>query len=193
MMDWLPVETVVAATNDPVMIGQVRDWLELSDNSSDAKVIGLIKAATRYVEKQTGLRLFTQTVAMRRRCFADEMQLPTGPVQSIESITYLDGTGVIQTLTSSAYEAVLYGNRPVISLASGKSWPSILTSPAAVILTAVVGFGGINDQPEDIRLALMMLCAQWFDTRAAASEKAMSEIPNGVAALLADYSPSPLG
>lgn len=192
-MTWLRPVTIVAPSGDPLFIGQVRDWLELTDNSSDAKLLGLIKAATRVVESRTGLRLFTQTVAMRRSCFETNMQLPTGPVQSITSVQYLDSANVLQTLGGSVYTVPLDNYRPTISLASGQSWPAVYPNPYPITVTAVVGFGGINDQPEDIRTALMMLCAQWFDTRAAVSEKAMSEMPNGLDTLLSDYSPSPLG
>lgn len=192
-MIWLPVSTVTPPAADPMLIGQVRDWLELTDNFSDAKLIGLIKAAAGYIQKQTGLRLFTQTVAMRSAGFCCPMRLPTGPIQSIASVQYLDSNGASQSLAGSVYEAPLEGYRPSLYLKDGQSWPATFNSPVAVTVTAIAGFGGINDQPEELRLAMMMLCAQWFDTRAGVSEKAMAEVPNGVAALLTDFLPSPLG
>lgn len=194
MRDWLAILQVAPPANDPLMIGQLRDWLEITDNSNDAKLIGLIKAASLYVQKQTGLRLFTQTVAMRRAGFAREMQLPVGPVQSITSVQYRDAmlADTLHTLPASTYAAPLGAMRPTLQLATGQSWPSVYCAPDAVTVTAVVGFGGVNDMPEDIRLAMMLLCTQWFDTRSAVSEKAQAEIPNGVRDLLADYSPSPL-
>lgn len=193
MTRWLSTLTIVPPANDPLVIGQVRDWLELGDDhSSDAKLIGLVKAASLLVEKQTGLRLFTQTVAMRCARFGCDMHLPTGPVQSITSVQYRDSSTTQLTVPGTVYTAPLGALRPTLHLASGQSWPSLYSAPDAVTVTAIVGFGGINDLPEDIRLAMMMLITQWFEYRGATTEKAMTEIPNGVSALLADYSPSPL-
>ena len=187
-MTWLPVETSVPPTENPVDIEAARFWLKVNGTGSDTLIEGLIRAATRYVENMTGLRLVTQTVIMKRDDFSDCMVLPVGPVQSITSVEYLDNNGASQSLDPANYSALL-GQSGSISLVTGKSWPSVAISPQAVTITAVVGFGQAEDQPEDVRTALMMLATQWFDTRGASTERELKEAPLAVWSLLQPYRP----
>lgn len=167
MSDWQGIELVTPPANMPLPIGVVRDWVKAnSDGADDATLILLTQSAVARAEHYAGMRLFTQTLRLRRGCFEDRMRLPIGPVQSITGIAYLDADGAAQTLDPLIYETELFGlMRPRIHLASGQSWPTVKESVAAVTVTAVAGFGGINDQPPDIRLALQKMIAAWFELR----------------------------
>lgn len=170
MRDWLPIEIVTPPVSSPLPIGLARAWCRLdADASADdlAVLTSLIQSAVDVAQDHTNLLFATQTVRMRRACFRPSMRFPVGPVQSITSITYLDEMSAEQTLAGSIYEAPLFGLWPKISRASGQSWPSIATTSAGIVVTAVVGFGTFNDVPPKIRLALQKMVATWFEQRMA--------------------------
>lgn len=162
-MNWLPTETTVAPVAEPATIGLVRDWLRLDTNDNDARLVGLIAAARTLIERRAGVRLYTQTVKMRRASFEDEMLLPAAPIQSITSVKYLDEDNVEQTLSGSVYTTTLWGLKPSIQLAYNQTWPTVYDAPDAVRVTAVAGYGDINSQPEDLRLALLRTVQHFFD------------------------------
>ena len=165
MSDWGAIEVITPPDGMPLPLGLVRDWVRVDDNASDALLITLIQAAVARTELYTGARLFTQTVRMTRRGFCDAMRLPTGPIQSITLIEYVDANGVTQALGGAIYEFAPAGLRPKMVLASGQSWPSITPGLSAVQITAVAGYGGVNDQPADLRLAMQKMVAAWFEDR----------------------------
>lgn len=180
-MHWLPIETTVAPTAEPVPLDMLRDWCRVGGTDDDAKLYGLGLAACRHIEDRPGgLRIMTQTVTLRAPCFRDEMLLPVHPVQSV-SMAYLDDAGALQTLSPAIYETALYGVAPRVMLAAGMSWPSTADSPQAVEITAVVGWDGINALPEPVRLAIQMLVCHWYDNPAAGAA------PAAVDALLSPY------
>lgn len=166
-MDWLPAETTTAPVREPMRLDTLRQFLRIDGEDHDQNLLALLAGARSIIESRTGLRLFTQTVKLRTCGFANVMRLPISPVQSITSVKYLDSDGVQQTLSDSVYETVLYGNRNEICLISGQSWPSTFTSPQAVEITAVVGFGDVTDLPPDIQMALFLTVSHLFDNQAA--------------------------
>lgn len=167
MSGWLPVETVTKPAGVPLPIGVVRAWVNVTDDSEDALLTLLAQAAVAHAEDHAGIRLFTQTVRMRRRCFDACMRLPIGPIQSITTIEYLDESGATATLDPAVYDfAGGAALRPKLNLADGQSWPTLYRAAGAVTVTAVAGFGGINDQRPNIRIALAKMVAAWFDNRA---------------------------
>lgn len=186
-MTWLPVEVSVAPAEEPLTLAEAAAQCRLEVGEDDSGVTACAKAARAHVEAFSGTRLVTQTVKMRCNEFCSTLWLPIGPVQSITSVKYLDTDGAEQTLATSVYDEYLYGISPYIALTDGQNWPSIYTSPASVIITAVVGYGLAAAVPDDIKHALKLLTAQYYDQRGAISDKDMSLVPNGVDALLANH------
>ena len=95
----------------------------------DALIASLILAAREWVEGQTHRALLTQTWD----CKFDEwtmegsdyvLRLPLAPLQSVTSVTYIDGDGVSQTLSSSLYQVVASTEHPRVVQAYGATWPT---------------------------------------------------------------------
>lgn len=165
-----------------------------ADSSDDTLLEAYIDAAVGQVEAYTGSKLLTQTVTFTRPDLDQApMPLPIGPVQSI-TFQYLDASGVAQPLDSAVYALPGLGSRRAsLALLSGvgKWWPAILDHPAAIMATAVVGYGdSAATVPAAIKQAVRLLVGDYYMQREdTIAERSVTPatMPNGVAALLANF------
>lgn len=187
-MAWL--ETVVTSepATEPVTLAEAKAQCRVETSADDDLLNSYIKAARIYVERYCGIRLITQTVAMRCSCFADFERLSEAPLISVTSVAYLDTAGTSQTLATTVYENLLYGLSPSIRLKPNQTWPGIYSSADAITVTASAGFGAASAVPAPIAAAMKLLIAQWYDNRTPiAVGESVNELPNAAAALLANY------
>ncbi len=88
------------------------------------------------------------------------------PLQSVDSITYLDTAGDRQTVDSSIYDVTrldLYGR---ITLADGQVWPTNRGDAESIQINYVAGYGdAASNVPAMIRLALLQIVANWWEFR----------------------------
>lgn len=165
-----------------------------TDSGDDLLLEAYIDAAVGHVEAYTGSKLLTQTITFTRPDLDQApMRLPLGPIQSI-SFQYLDTSGALQTLDNAIYALPGLGSRHAeLALLSGvgKWWPALLDHPAAVIATAIVGYGASAAAvPAALRQAVRLLVGDYYMQREdtiAERSVAPATLPNGVAALLANY------
>jgi len=153
----MPLQRLLAPTAEPVSLVQAKTHLRVVDSAEDGLVVGLIAAARRMCEQRAQCSL----VATRWKYVLDSfpgvgvtgvpwgspftlppqaMQIPWGAVLQVVSITYLDMTGVRQTMPSTDY-TVDYASEPVrITPLFGKIWPIPLPQIGAVEVTFDSGF-----------------------------------------------------
>jgi uncharacterized phiE125 gp8 family phage protein len=155
---WYPAIVTVEPASEPVTLAQAKTQCGVTDSGSDAELTLLISAARAYVQSYCGIRLVSQTVAVKCDSFTDMARLPVAPVISVASISYVDAAGDTQTLPTSEYEVRNEGLSPSIVLKFGKSWPAI-RSGSRITVTAVAGFATI---PADIVVAMMLFIGKQF-------------------------------
>lgn len=157
--------TTVEPTVDCVTLDDAKAQLSLlDDDSHDARILRLIKAATRSAEAHTGMRAMSQTVRLELDCFpSGAIDLAVYPVASITSVAYDDANGSPQTLTANVgYYADLSGMFPRILPVD--SWPDTLSGkPGAVRVTMQVGYASADLVPEDFVHAVLMRMSELFD------------------------------
>lgn len=181
-MSWLPTVQTVAPASEPLTLTEAKEQCRVDGSDSDNVLNAYIKAARAFVEDYTGKRLVSQTVEMRCSSFNDLSRLPTAPVTSISSVTYIDTAGDTQTLSTDVYEAVLIGDEPLIRLKVEQSWPSVRDARDAIKVTAVVGFADPDDDElEDIKNAMRLMIGAWYDDRS------VGDVPPGTVALLCNH------
>ncbi|RWG80942.1 MAG: hypothetical protein EOQ69_19360, partial [Mesorhizobium sp.] len=135
----------------------------------------------------TGRALVTQTWQQDFDGFGQCLRLPVGPLASVSSVTYYDGSNVQQTLGTSVYDKFTDALGPYVGLKPNQSWPSTYARPDAVSVTFVAG-EAVDDVPAPLKVAIMLLAANWFENREAVNVgNITSEMPMGVAALIAPY------
>lgn len=180
--------TNTAAAEDPVTLDEAKLHLRVDSDitTDDGLIVGLIKAATRAVEREIGQALVTRTLLASYDAFpwvgrnyishreafllaggrSGEFLLPYPPLQSVSSITYTDTAGASQTLNTSTYQVDTESMPGRVVPAYGTFWPvSRLETPNAVQILYVAGWGAPDAVPEDIRSAILMTIGHWWMNR----------------------------
>lgn len=73
---------------------------------------------------------------------------------------------------------------PRIFPLAGQYWPSVLYVPNAVQIFFEAGFGDAESIPRSVKVAMKMLCANWYENREASSPLSLKTIPHQVDNLL---------
>lgn len=158
----------------PVTLAESKSDLREDRTIEDALISSLIAASTDYLQAPNGAinkAFITQTweLSVPHTDRYGRVDLPVTPVQSIESITYFDGSNVQQTLNVADFH--LYGEEDwaYIVPKENKSWPSTYVRLDAITITFKAGFGDLSsDVPESIRHAIRLLVVHWFENRGVA-------------------------
>jgi uncharacterized phiE125 gp8 family phage protein len=109
------------------------------------------------------------------------------PVQSIDSIKYIDTDGNQQTLSTDVYQ--LDSTCPSrILLKANQSWPSTMDIENAVTVEYAAGFGDSAAMvPEPIKLAIKFLAGHWYDNRLPVGSTPSQEVLFTMRTLLSGY------
>lgn len=122
-----------------------------------------------------------QVLELRSNVFAGIGRLPIGPVTQIESLKYIDGAGVEQTVEAGLYTH--FTDR--LDLVPGARWPQLRGDAGGVRLRFKAGHDRI---PPPVKQAVLLLVGQWYRHRMAINVgNIVNELPNGVKALLGPY------
>ena len=144
----LPRKVIAGPALEPLTLEEAKRFLRITSDAEDADVQALVAAARKRIERGTELALITQTVEVKLDCFwGGRLELPMPPLQSVESITYLDVNGVEQTLDPAVYRVSTHRRPGQVWLASGESWPATKSEGEVVTITLLAGIG---DTPEDL-------------------------------------------
>lgn len=203
------VREVVAVTEEPITLAEARDHLRVDTYESgsppetvsddDTWITAQLPAARMYCEQYLGRALAPRTLELGAATFPSvaystppgaAFVLPMGPVQSIESVKYLDSDGVEQTVDPSVYEIDEFGDADMLLLAYGQTWPAPRATDGRVRVRYVAGHGAANDSPSLYplpslaRSAILLMLGHLYENREAATAATVTEIPLGVRALL---------
>lgn len=105
------------------------------------------------------------------------IRLPKPPLQSITSITYIDGTGTQQTLSPTLYLVDTNTEPGRITPSYGNIWPIIRQQIASVQVTYVCGYGTAAQVPDTFKEAIKLLVNHWYVNR----EASMYPLPQPLA------------
>ena len=164
-----------------------RDHLRLSSGFADSTTQDdlleqYLRAAIAAIEGRVARALFQRGYALRvtRWRDRDAQALPIAPVLSIQAMTLQDRDGGTVVVDPSRYALDADGTRPSV-VAAGSSLPTIPTR-GAVDIAFTAGFGPVwDDIPADLRQAVLLLAAQYYEGREAGGD---AEMAFGIRALL---------
>lgn len=187
------VNLKTAPTIEPVDIDEFKNHLRLDSALEDATLASYLAAARQHLESLCG-PLITQTWLQYEQDWPDSkgIVLWKPRVQSVAAIKYTDVDGVEAILAAANYYvAVQDRNRPRIVLADGCAWPTTdlrIANPIEIEYTCGYGDTG-DDVPEPIRLAIMLLATEFYESRRPVANVTgtMQELPFAVTALITNY------
>jgi uncharacterized phiE125 gp8 family phage protein len=181
----MPIVQIAAPGVEPVTRAEAKVFLRLdSDLTDDDTLIDtLISAARTYAEAYCGRSFITQQWRLVLDTFPSPqtfgvpwgrpwsippqaIQLERGPVQSVQSVQYLDMGGTLQTMPASQYTADLASPQPRITPVFGAIWPIPLPQIGAVQVNYTTGYGGAAaNVPAGIRQWMLMRVATLYRNR----------------------------
>jgi uncharacterized phiE125 gp8 family phage protein len=198
------LETPELETAECILLAEAKLHCRVDSDAEDDWFDEKIPAARQFVEKFIDGAVLPQTIiayydAIEVSCFDQVLNLPVQPVISIASVTSYDSADAATVFSSSNYR--LSGNR--IALGDSANWPTNLRNIDSVAIEFLAGFGteSVVDEetvitavvPEDIKQAMLLVLAHWYQNREAAYdplakfEPQKESIPYGVRALLMPY------
>lgn len=96
----------------------------------------------------------------------NEIWLPRAPLQTVDSITYVDGAGAVQTLAPSAYLVDAISEPARITPAPDTTWPSTQARANAVTVTFTAGYGTTGAAvPVGIQHWILLMTATLYENR----------------------------
>lgn len=178
---------------EPVSLVEAKAHLRVdaTDLESDALITSLIAAARQYVERETNRSLVTQTWRLDLDDFPrGPIVLGHGPISAIGEFTYRDFADDEQTMVADTDYQVdgLPADRPRLVPAWAELvWPAAQRQPAAVSVTFTAGYGLAVSVPEALKLAILMVLANWFANRESTVAGDLAAAPMGAQHLIHSY------
>lgn len=192
---------LIVPPSSVVSLPDAKKHLQVEHDDDDELILGFIDAATAWLDTPAGWMgraLGVQTLELITTDFCSNdlgqsIQLPYLPVLEIVSVTYIDRHGVVQVMPTDRYETDIGGVRPVF----GGQWPSVRNQSDAVRIRYKSGYAKpdpvntgewLNDIPRPIKVAILMLVAQWYAVREPINiGNIVNDLPFTVEALLQPF------
>jgi uncharacterized phiE125 gp8 family phage protein len=163
----MPLILTTPPAAEPASLAEAKAHLRVTHADDDVYISRLISAARRAVEGATGLRLMPQNWSLFADRWPDDpsLSLQTAPVSSItDIITY--GEDDTPATVDPAHYYLDHASRPARAvLRDGRPPPHGGRPVNAIEVRFTAGFAAAADVPEDLRQAILLTVAHWFDHR----------------------------
>lgn len=147
-----------APAAEPVTLAEAQASLEIASGFADDKLSDAIVAAREDVEIYLNRALINQelTMTLNHWPYEQTIYLPKSPVQSVTSLTYIDSSGVNQTLVEDTdYRVIINGDKARITPING--WPVLGDRIDSITIVYAAGYGVSGTSvPASIRNAILM-------------------------------------
>jgi uncharacterized phiE125 gp8 family phage protein len=159
---------------EPVSVSELALFCRIDHHREDPLLSSWGKAAREWTENFTRRQLITaEWLLMLDRfpspCRHDPFSaiiLPLGSLQDVETVKYLNESGVLTTMTETTdYIFDPGGDNARIAPPYGKYWPPVLSQMNAVRVEFTCGYGDPVDVPDTIKGAIKRLVAHWYEYR----------------------------
>lgn len=161
---------------EPVSLAEAKTHLEYTGTAKNAYITSLIKTARRICEGYSGLSFVTQERSVKMDHFPalkKYIEIPYGPVQTIDSFTYIKDDGTTVTLVENTdYIADTHSGIcrlfPIDDQGEVDLWPTdVKMRPNAIVINYTAGYDeAVNEPlPEQAKQAMLMQIGSLFEQR----------------------------
>lgn len=176
-----------APSTTPVDLVLAKVQCRVEHDDDDAFIQSLIGAATVHLDRILGRAVMPQVWLLELTAWQDAVVLPVEPVRSV-AVTYTDAAGDEQTLDAATYSLSAWPSMATEwRFVSGALRPELGDVVYPVRYTLNAGYANAEAVPPDLKAAVQMLVAHWYQHREAVMAGAMTEVPMAVSALVAPY------
>lgn len=162
-------QLIAAPAAEPLTLAEAKAHMRVDISDDDVLITSLIVAARQYAEQLTARSFITQQWRFVFDSFYDDdtstIYLEKGPIASIDSITYVDMTGVTQTMPSADYVADLSGPLARITPRFGKVWPIALPQIGSGAVNFTAGYGAAAAVPEGLKSWIKLRLSALYENR----------------------------
>lgn len=170
----------VAALADHLRLGTAFQ----GDVAQAALLESQLRAALAAVEGRTGKALLARGFRLVLGAWRGDgaQPLPVAPVTAVGEVALVDGAGARVVLEAARFRLERDAHRPRLVAVSGAL--PVIPAGGRVEIALTAGFGAAwTDVPADLRQAVMLLAAQFYETRHDAGD-GVAGLPLAVQALL---------
>jgi uncharacterized phiE125 gp8 family phage protein len=157
---------VTGPAQEPVSLSEAKAQARITDDNSNAVLLGYITAAREAAEQYMARGLLTQVWKLTLDGWANVMPLPmAAPLQvatvggvAYPKVEYYNSAGVLTTLATTVYDSDVVARPGRIVLKPGQSWPSLQGDRlnGRVVITYAVGWASVAAIPELIKLGIRL-------------------------------------
>jgi len=161
----MPITVLTPPAAEPVALALAKQHLRVDHDDDDAMIAAIIAAARAYCERFCRRTFPTATLRLTLDRFpagGGAIRLPYPPLVSVSSLTYVDGSGVTQTLAASAYSVDAASAPGRVVPAYGTVWPATRGHVNDVAVTYVAGSAAT---PPAVVQAMLLLIGHWYEHR----------------------------
>tara|TARA_R110000824_G_scaffold10802_3_gene47281 strand:+ start:1832 stop:2425 length:594 start_codon:yes stop_codon:yes gene_type:complete len=177
----------VEPATHPITISEARLHLDLDDNYYDSQLDNLIGVARRRVEQDTRRSLITQTHVLSMDIFPSNgiIELPTVPVQSVTSVTYVDTADATQTFSASKYSVDSNNTPSRVIVNASEDFPTVRGHYDDIKVTYIAGYGATVVSVDPVaKFAILMLISHLFNSPSVTTHGSISVVPVGYESLI---------
>lgn len=170
---------------EPLTLIEAKAFLRVEHGDDDDVIAALIAAARVRVEAMTRRALLAQSWRFVLDAWPRDGRFSPriGPLRELVAARVFDADGAVRDIDAESF--VVDGAANVIA-APCFAVPVPGRATAGIALDVLCGYGAdAGDVPADLRQAVRLLLAHWYDNRVATPDGAA--VPVGVSALLAPY------
>lgn len=182
----VPVASAVPDEAIAELLDLAKAQLRVTTADEDELISHFVRTAIGHVERITGTYFVDREITLLATAWSDLARLPVAPVQEVSEIHFVPSGAEDEELADAGgYRARLIGLEPSIRPAPGHRWPA--QAPGSDIrIVLVAGYG--PDRPAELWQAALLMIGQWFRNRSATNiGNLVTQLPNGVDALLCNH------
>jgi len=161
-------KVITQPQSEPVTVAEARQHLRIDGTDEDTYIDILIKVARQLCEQYSGLSFITQQreIKLDRFPCAKTIEIPYGPVQTIDDFVYIDNNGYSQPLTEDTDFIVDIHSSPA-RVQYVNSWPSTLDRFSSVTIAYTSGYANDDHDPvpEVIKQAMLLQIGSMYENR----------------------------
>lgn len=157
----------------PISLQEAKQHLRNPENTEDSEILRFIQTARRVTEHKIGRKISAQVWDAFLDSFpANEIELPYGPLSSVEYVKYYDGADALQTVPSTNYTVDASSDLGRVVLTFGQTWPSVAPGlENAVVVRFTTGYANTDAIPPNVRHYMKLMIEELDKNRGLTTEK----------------------